>query len=105
MKKIILALLLLLLLSNFSFGQENGVTKIFLIRHTKTVDDGTRDPQLSEKEIERASKWAEVLQKEKIDLVYATDLKRTQALARIIADYQGTERIISYKRDLDVKKI
>lgn len=102
MKKIILALLLLLLLSNFSFGQENGVTKIFLIRHSETIDDGTRDPELSEKGIERAKKWAIILQKEKIEKVYSTDLKRTQALARIIADSQGIERIISYKRDLDV---
>ena len=102
MKKIILALLLLLLLSNSSFGQEKEVTKIFLIRHTKTVDDGSRDPFLSDKGIEKAKKWAIILQKEKIEKVYSTDLKRTQALARIIADSQGIERIISYKRDLDV---
>jgi len=80
------------------------VTKIFFIRHTETVDDGTRDPDLSEKGIERANKWAAVFQSEKIELVYSTDLKRTQALARIIANSQGIERIISYKRDLDVEE-
>lgn len=104
MKKIILVLFLLLLLSDFSFGQENEMTKIFLIRHTETLDDGTRDPDLSEKGIERANKWAAVLRSEKIEKVFSTDLKRTQALARIIANSQGIERIISYKRDLDIEE-
>ncbi|MEN8125367.1 MAG: phosphoglycerate mutase family protein [Bacteroidota bacterium] len=102
MKKII-PVFFLLLLCDFSFGQENEVTKIFLLRHTETIDDGTRDPKLSEKGIERAKKWAAVLRSEKIDKVYSTDLKRTQALARIIANSQGIEKINSYKRDLDVK--
>jgi len=101
MKKIILVLFLLTI--NSSFGQETEVTKIFLIRHTETLDDGTRDPVLSEKGIERANKWAEVLGQEKIDLVYATDLKRTQALARIIANSQGIEKIITYQRDIDIE--
>lgn len=93
----------LLLISILSFGQEHEVTKIFLIRHTETVDDGTRDPDLSEKGIKRAEKWAAVLGQEKIDLVYSTDLKRTQALARIIADSQGIENINTYKRDIDIE--
>ena len=101
MKKIILALFLVL--TNFIFSQNNEVTTIFLIRHTETIDDGTRDPDLSEKGIERANKWAEVLGQEKIDLVYSTDLKRTHALARIIANSQGIERIYSYQRDIDVE--
>ena len=101
MKKIILVLFLLTI--NSSFGQEMEVTKIFLIRHTETLDGGTRDPVLSEKGIERANKWAEVLGQEKIDLVYSTDLKRTQALARIIANSQGIERIYSYQRNIDVE--
>jgi len=104
MKKIILVLLLLLLLSDFSFGQENEVTKIFLLRHTETIDDGTRDPELSEKGIERAKKWVAVLRNEKIDKVYSTDLKRTQSLARIIANSQDVEKINSYERDMDVKR-
>jgi len=101
MKKIILVLFLLTI--NSSFGQETEVTKIFLIRHTETLDGGTRDPVLSEKGIERANKWAEVLGQEQIDLVYSTDLKRTQALARIIANSQGIERIYSYQRNIDVE--
>jgi len=101
MKKIILVLLLLTI--NSGYGQKTELTKIFLLRHTETADDGTRDPKLSEKGIERANKWAEVLGQEKIDLVYSTDLKRTQALARIIANSQGIERIISYQRDIDVE--
>jgi len=100
----IILLVLFLITFNSIFGQEKEVTKIFLIRHTETLDDGTRDPVLSEKGIERANKWAAVLQKEKIDAVYATDLKRTQTLARIIADYQGIEEINSYKRDLDIEE-
>ena len=93
----------LLLISILSFGQEKEVTKIFLIRHTETLDDGSRDSKLSEKGIERANKWAVVLQSEKIDLVYATDLKRTQTLAHIIADSQGIEKIISYQRDINIE--
>ena len=103
MKKIILVLFLLLLLSDFSFGQENEMTKIFLLRHTETLDDGTRDPELSKKGIDRAKKWTAILQSEKIDKVYSTDLKRTRALALTIANSQGIERITSYKRDLDME--
>lgn len=87
-----------------SFGQSQELTKIFLIRHTETLEDGTRNPDLSLKGKERAIKWADVLGSEKIDKVYSTDLKRTQALARIIADSQGIEKVISYERDLEVKK-
>lgn len=100
----ILIQFLFLFFSALSFGQSQELTKIFLIRHTETVDDGTRDSNLSKKGEERALKWAEVLGSEKIDNVYSTDLKRTQALARIIADSQGIEKIISYKRDLDIDK-
>ena len=92
-----------LLFSILSFAQDQEVTKIFLIRHSETIDDGTRDPELSEKGIERAKKWTDVLQSEKIDKVYSTDLKRTKALARTIANSQGIEGIISYKRDLDME--
>jgi len=94
---------LFLLTINSSFGQEREVTKIFLIRHTETLDDGTHDPVLSEKGMERANKWAAILGQEKIDLVYSTDLKRTQALARIIANSQGIEKINSYQRNIDVE--
>jgi len=103
MKKKILVFFLFLLLCDFSFGQEIEVTKIFLIRHTETEVDGTRDPSLSEKGIKRAKKWATVLRSEKIDKVYSTDLKRTQALAHVIANSQNIERIDYYKRDMDVK--
>lgn len=75
-----------------------------MIRHTETIDDGTRNPDLSIKGQERAIKWAEVLGSEKIDKVYSSDLKRTQALTRIVADSQGIAKIISYKRDLDIDK-
>ncbi len=102
MKKIILPVFFLLF-SILSFVQDQEVTKIFLIRHSETIDDGTRDPGLSEKGIERAKKWTAILQSEKIDKVYSTDLKRTRALARTIANSQGIERLISYERDLDME--
>ena len=100
----IILLVLILTVPHISFGQKGELTtRIFLIRHTETVDNGTRDPALSKKGIERSKKWAEVLSQEKIDLVYSTDLKRTQALARIIANSQGIERIYSYQRDIDIE--
>lgn len=100
--RIIIILIIFLLTINSGFGQENKLTKIFLIRHTETLDDGTRDPKLSNKGIERAKKWAAVLQSEKIDKVYSTNLKRTQALAGTIANSQGIDEVITYERDMDM---
>ena len=85
-------------MSFVTYAQDSTVveTKVFLIRHAEVEKDGTSNPPLSVNGIARSWKWASFLQSEQIDMVFSTDLKRTQATAHAIAENQGIETIISY---------
>lgn len=102
MKKIFL--IVLIFVTTICFSQEKKATKIFLIRHTETEDDGTkepnRDPGLSEKGKERVKKWATILQPENITMVYSTNYIRTLALAKIIANTNDIASITPYVRNI-----
>jgi len=82
MKKIILVILLLLS-SFFSFSQTETTT-YYLIRHAEKdrTDTTNHNPNLTEKGVERAQKWAAVFSKVHFDKIYSTNYHRTLQTAQ-----------------------
>ncbi|MBO6586431.1 MAG: histidine phosphatase family protein [Gracilimonas sp.] len=90
MKKLLLiAGILLITLNVFAQSTENTATETTLIfvRHAEKMDDGTRNPHLSEEGKSRAVRLADILLKEhKVSAVYSTPYYRTKETASPIAD-------------------
>jgi len=92
--------------ASMSFAEEVQPTKVYLLRHAETVDDGTHDPALSDVGETRAQKWAALLAPESIDMIYSTDYKRTQETAQAIAATREGLTITSYDpRALDLEEL
>lgn len=74
--------------------------KFFITRHGQTnwnkllKIQGQEDVELNEIGIEQAKKLAKKLSKEKIDIIYTSDLKRSYQTAKIISDTIKTDIII-----------
>ena len=70
-------LLVFLLLFGFQihFGQTNS-TNYYFIRHAEKVDS-SKNPDLSEKGLERAQQWKTLFSEINFDAVYSTDYNRT----------------------------
>jgi len=95
MKNTILSILLIFVVT-FSFSQENNqLTTVILIRHAEKVDDGTRDPDLSEKGLERAQLLLSKFSKSGIDAIYSSPYKRTRQTVKPLAEKFGLE-IVAY---------
>lgn len=79
MKKI---LLLVVLVSLISCSQEETTT-YYLIRHAEKdrTDATNRNPNLTDKGLERAKKWANYFKDINLDAVYATNYHRTMQTA------------------------
>lgn len=60
---------------------------IYLIRHAEKVNDGSKDPVLTEQGQSRADGIAALLSTAGITHVFATDYQRTQLTAKPLADY------------------
>jgi len=99
-------ILFVLFVAGVAFAEDVQTTKVFLIRHAPTVDDGTRDRSLSAAGEAQAARWAAVFASEAIDMIYSTDYKRTQATAQAIAASQGDLAITSYDANaLDIEQL
>jgi broad specificity phosphatase PhoE len=82
MKKIIV--LLLFFWIQVTFGQ-NTITQYYFIRHAEKVDS-SKNPDLSEKGLEKAQQWKTLFSKINFDAVYSTDFNRTlQTIQPIVA--------------------
>lgn len=90
-------LFILLFLINSCTEKETEATTYYLIRHAEKnrTDVTNKDPDLNEKGLERAMKWAEVFKDVDFDLVYATDYKRTKQTATPTAKSKKLQ-ILSY---------
>ncbi len=73
------ALVVLLLLVVTETGLRAQVTTFILVRHGEKVADGSKDPELSEPGKTRALALSHLLKEQKIDAIYSTSYKRTQA--------------------------
>ena len=82
MKKFIC--LFLFLASITVFGQSNSELRIVLVRKEKKMTDKPkeRDPELTEKGIQRAEVLAKELEDTGVDVAYSTDYKRTRNTAQ-----------------------
>lgn len=85
MNRLLLVLVMVFSVVSTSYAQnENTITKIFVVRHAEKVDDGTKDPPLSEAGVKRADNLAKMLADCKVEALFSTQFKRTmQTLAPI----------------------
>ena len=82
MKKIIV--LLLFFWIQVTLGQ-NTITQYYFIRHAEKADS-SKNPDLSEKGLERAQEWKALFSDINFDAVYSTDFNRTiQTIQPIVA--------------------
>lgn len=61
-------------------------TTYYFIRHAEKETSGKRNPNLTEKGQKRAENWAEVLKDKGINMIFCTELKRTQQTAEPLAE-------------------
>ena len=66
-----------------------NTTTLFIVRHAEKADDGTEDPPLTQKGMERATALARVLEDTGIEVVYSTPYKRNKETAAVLADMKG----------------
>ncbi|MFH1146028.1 MAG: histidine phosphatase family protein [bacterium] len=77
------------------------MNKIFLVRHGQDMDNaagilnGRRDTELTEVGREQAKKVAEKLRNNKVQIIYASPLRRAYETARIIGTILGIDEIIA----------
>lgn len=83
------------------------MVKLFIIRHAESEWNpigryqGLLDPGLSERGLKQVELLGRALEKEKIDVIYSSPLKRTYQTAQEIAKRQGLE-IIEDKRIIEI---
>ena len=94
MKKIIV--LLLFFWIQVTLGQ-NTITQYYFIRHAEKADS-SKNPDLSDKGLERAQEWKTLFSKINFDAVYSTDFNRTlQTIQPIVADNNQLLKIYNPK--------
>jgi 2,3-bisphosphoglycerate-dependent phosphoglycerate mutase len=86
-----------LVLTIAAWSQEKpSLTTLVFVRHAEKVDDGTRDPELSDEGKLRAIKLSRLLANQKIDAVYSTTYKRTRNTVEPTATEHGLS-VTSYE--------
>jgi len=94
MKKI---LFLFFFASVFSACTSNETTTYYLIRHAEKdrTDKTNRNPNLNDKGLERAKKWANYFDSIDLDAIYSTNYNRTMQTAQPTADSKYL-KIVNY---------
>ncbi|MEO9570054.1 MAG: phosphoglycerate mutase family protein [Polaribacter sp.] len=95
MKKYIL--LFVFVFSLLSSCTSNETTTYYLIRHAEKdrTDTTNKNPNLNEKGVDRAKKWANYFKKIELDAIYSTNYNRTQQTAKPTAESKKLE-ILKY---------
>ncbi len=88
---------ILLLLISSCTQKETETTTYYLIRHAEKnrTDKTDKNPDLNEKGLERAKKWADILKNVEFNMIYSTNYNRTQQTAKPTADSNNLE-VLSY---------
>jgi len=102
MNKLIAFSILFLLTTSYITSQNKNTktasqtTVYYLIRHAEKdrSNPTNQDPELTEKGVERAKKWAEIFKDIPLDQIYSTDYNRTLQTADFTAKYKGLEVLI-----------
>lgn len=77
-------LIFLVMLTEFAAAQEK-LTTVILVRHAEKENNGSKNPELSEAGKKRALVLADMFSKAKIDAIYSTNFKRTEATVAPLA--------------------
>ena len=77
---------------------EAGWTHFFFVRHAEKVDNSD-DPDLSPKGYSRAECLGRIMENAGLDLVFATDKRRTQKTAEKVQAVAHTPAIMNYPRE------
>jgi len=93
-------------------------TRLYLIRHAQSQgntgeDLTTGDPDLTEVGYEQAKRLGLRMKEQKLDVIYASPLRRTQETAFAIADHLGLDviprhdlvEVVMGRADLDIRKM
>lgn len=70
---------------------QDQITTFILLRHAEKVQDGTKDPELSEVGKQRALLLDKLLNDQSIDAIYSTAFARTQSTVKPLADSKKLE--------------
>ena len=76
-------------------------TTIILTRHAEKLDDGTRDPDLSDEGYQRAASLLKILKDVDVTAVYSTNYKRTKNTVEPLAKEKDLEVQLYDPRDPD----
>lgn len=84
---------MIFLFTVFMFAQENEETTYYFIRHTEKdrTDESNKNPDLTEKGLQRAENWSVVFENIKFDAIYSTKFNRTIQTAEPTAKKNGLE--------------
>ncbi|MFT4642301.1 MAG: 2,3-bisphosphoglycerate-dependent phosphoglycerate mutase [Candidatus Azotimanducaceae bacterium] len=84
--KLILFLSVIVMVLSCEIQNKENSTTYYLIRHAEKENDGTKNPHLSKKGLERVEKLKTFFANKKINAVYSTDYWRTKETAIPIAE-------------------
>lgn len=79
---------------------EDAAVFVYLVRHAERADDGTNDPPLSPKGLERVEALRHLLADAELTHVHTTDLRRTRQTAEPLARDHGTRLAVYDPFDL-----
>ena len=96
-------LLVFLFLFGFQihFGQ-NKTTQYYFIRHAEKADS-SKNPDLSEKGLERAKEWQMLFSELSFDAIYSTDFNRTIQTIKPISVKQNTNFSLYNPKTIDIE--
>ncbi|MCF7560161.1 histidine phosphatase family protein [Sabulilitoribacter multivorans] len=85
-------------------SEEKITSTYYFIRHAEKdrSDSLNNDPHLTEKGLERAKKWSEVLKNVSFDAVYSTDYNRTRETALPTATNNNLDLILYNPRTIEI---
>jgi 2,3-bisphosphoglycerate-dependent phosphoglycerate mutase len=79
MKKNLILLLSLLLVTTEAFTQDAAkITTFIVVRHAEKAKDDPKDPELSQTGVERSERLAQMLRDVQVTAIYSTNYRRTR---------------------------
>lgn len=89
MKRIALFACICLFVALDQLAAQQQPTTIILMRHAEKMDDGSKDPALTEQGQQRAMAFAGLLSLLAPDAIYSSNYRRTMATAQPLAEQKG----------------
>jgi len=103
--KLILFLSIIAVVLSCDIQKKENATTYYLIRHAEKESDGSKNPHLSKKGLERVNKLILFFANKNIDAVYSTDYWRTKETAIPIAESNSLSIEIYSPRSLKIDSL